>query len=105
VESNECILALFSQGDDSLNTECLDIIKEEEQEDAEDMLMNNEKGDVDYSLMTERVVEEKDQGSIDLVLKVLAQMCDGQHRGLQVVMLLCLLDNVLDCRLLCCFVF
>ena len=29
-------------------------------------------------------IDQKDDGYIELVLRVLARMCDGQHRGLQV---------------------
>jgi inositol 1,4,5-triphosphate receptor type 1 len=29
-------------------------------------------------------VDQKDDGYIELVLRVLARMCDGQHQGLQV---------------------
>ena len=29
-------------------------------------------------------VNQRDDGYIELVLRVLAHMCDGQHRGLQV---------------------
>lgn len=30
-------------------------------------------------------VDQKDDGYIKLVLRVLARMCDGQHAGLQVI--------------------
>ena len=30
-------------------------------------------------------IDQKDDGYIELVLRVLARMCDGQHRGLQVL--------------------
>ena len=29
-------------------------------------------------------IDQKDDGYIELVLRVLARMCDGQHSGLQV---------------------
>ena len=29
-------------------------------------------------------IDQKDDGYIELVLRVLARMCDGQHKGLQV---------------------
>ena len=29
-------------------------------------------------------IDQKDDGYIELVLRVLARMCDGQHQGLQV---------------------
>jgi len=29
-------------------------------------------------------IDQKDDGYIELVLRVLARMCDGQHMGLQV---------------------
>lgn len=32
-------------------------------------------------------IDQKDDGYIELVLRVLARMCDGQHRGLQVSVL------------------
>jgi len=30
-------------------------------------------------------IDQKDDGYIELVLRVLARMCDGQHKGLQVL--------------------
>lgn len=30
-------------------------------------------------------IDQKDDGYIELVLRVLARMCDGQHQGLQVM--------------------
>ena len=30
-------------------------------------------------------IDQKDDGYIELVLRVLARMCDGQHKGLQVI--------------------
>ena len=34
--------------------------------------------------LPEEMPESKDDGYIKLVLKVLASICDGQHKGLQV---------------------
>jgi len=33
-------------------------------------------------------IDQKDDGYIELVLRVLARMCDGQHMGLQVYLYL-----------------
>jgi len=56
--------------------------KEEKQRDKEMILA---------ALKEEESLEEidqKDDGYIELVLRVLARMCDGQHEGLQVTYIL-----------------
>ena len=40
---------------------------------------------IDDKELNDDSLEYKDEGYIELVLKVLAQMCDGQFSGLQVI--------------------
>ena len=48
--------------------------------------MENEENNVMAALKEEEMeeIDQKDDGYIELVLRVLARMCDGQHSGLQV---------------------
>ena len=48
--------------------------------------MENEENNVMAALKEEEIeeIDQKDDGYIELVLRVLARMCDGQHSGLQV---------------------
>lgn len=49
--------------------------------------MENEENQVMAALKEEEMeeIDQKDDGYIELVLRVLARMCDGQHSGLQVL--------------------
>ena len=48
--------------------------------------MENEENTMVAALKEEEMeeIDQKDDGYIELVLRVLARMCDGQHSGLQV---------------------
>ncbi len=57
-------------------------LQDKEQEEQ----LDNEDNDVMAALKEEEMeeIDQKDDGYIELVLRVLARMCDGQHKGLQV---------------------
>lgn len=60
-----------------------------------------------FADMDERVgdmLEYKDDGCIELVLKVLARICDGQHVGLQVRVLRCRVNMLLVVKCITCII-
>ncbi|XP_053402419.1 inositol 1,4,5-trisphosphate receptor type 1-like isoform X7 [Mercenaria mercenaria] len=61
---------------DTGEIEMVDVVVDEEEDSAEQMF-----SDMDESVAD--MLEYKDDGCIELVLKVLARICDGQHVGLQ----------------------